>query len=149
MSKQEMPEPAAGAEISYPTSQSKPVAEMPIPVIGSAASHGEMPARETDDQAASAEMPTTSMNEPVPGSVMPTGSMSGGGEGDKDASRFGLPDLAPGTLPTAHCGISGRPSRITAGAAGPRSAVRSTCWRWARIACNQSVSCGGLIKLTV
>ena len=101
MPKRGMPEPAAGAETPYPTSQSGPAAEMPIPAMGSTASRGEMPARGMDDPVASAEMPATSMSEPVPGSVMPTGSMSEGGGGDNDASRFGPPDLAPGTNPVA------------------------------------------------
>lgn len=101
MSKRGMPEPAAGAETPYPTSQSRPAVEMPIPAMGSAASRGEMPARGMDDPTANVEMPATSMSDPVPGSVMPTGSMSEGGGGDMDASRFGPPDLVPGTIPAA------------------------------------------------
>jgi hypothetical protein len=100
-SKRGMPEPAAGAGTPHPTGQLGSAMEMPTPAMISAVSHGEMPARGMDDPVTSVEMPTTSMSDPIPGSVMPTGSMSKGGEDDKDASRFGPPNLAPGTIPAA------------------------------------------------
>ena len=53
MSKRGMPEPAGGAETPYPTSQSGPAVEMPIPAMGSAASRGGMSARGMNDPTAS------------------------------------------------------------------------------------------------